>query len=262
MTARRASTVTVVAVSQASGLVLLAVALPLLPAASPGRADWTWGIAAGVSGGVGVALLYRALAVGTMSVVAPVTAVCAVAIPVLVAIVLGERPGLRLSGGIMIAIAAIILVSQQGSAAAEIGSPASRVSGLGLALAAGIAIGLFFLSLARTSAEAGLWPMLAARTISTTLFAVVAIVRQQSIRMPLPVAATVVFGGVVDMLANVLYLLASRLGPLSVVVTLSSLYPASTVVLARVVLGERLSVQQAVGIVLALAAVVLIVGAG
>ena len=162
----------------------------------------------------------------------------------------------------LIAIASIILVSQQGGAASDAGTPTSRVSGLGLALAAGIAIGLFFLSLARTSAEAGLWPMLAARMASTTLFAVVSIVRRQSIRMPLPVAATVIFGGAVDMLANVLYLVASRLGPLSVVVTLSSLYPASTVVLARVVLGERLSAQQAVGIVLALAAVVLIVGAG
>ena len=89
LTARRASTVAVVAVSQASGLVLLVIALPLLPDASPVRSDWLWGVAAGLTGGIGVALLYRALAVGTMAVVAPVTAVCAVTIPVVVALVLG-----------------------------------------------------------------------------------------------------------------------------------------------------------------------------
>src|SRR5512134_760968 len=83
LTTRRASTIPVVIFSQASGLVLLALLIPLLPAASPTRADLLWGATAGLAGGVGVALLYHALAIGTMSVVAPTTAVCAVAIPVL-----------------------------------------------------------------------------------------------------------------------------------------------------------------------------------
>ena len=261
LTSRRASTVTVVALSQGSGLLLLAIALPLLPVASPQQGDWLWGAAAGLTGGVGVGLLYRALAVGTMAVVAPVTAVTAVAIPVVVAVVLGERPGVRVGGGILMALAAIVLVSQQDTATNDRSPAPRRRSGLGLALAAGVAIGLFFLSLARTSAEAGLWPMLMARGVSFTLFAAIAVLRRHAIVMAPPTAAMVVVGGVIDMLANVLYLLAARLGPLSVVVTLASLYPASTVALARVVLGERLSGQQAAGIVLALAAVILIVGA-
>ena len=262
LTARSASTVAVVTVSQAAGLVLLAAAMPLLPDASPIRSDWLWGAAAGLTGGVGVALLYRALAVGTMAVVAPVTAVCAVAIPVIAAVALGERPGTRVSAGILIAICAIVLVSQQSASADGTVPAAPQRSGLGLALASGVAIGLFFLSLARTSADAGLWPMLAARSTSVALFAAFAIIGRRSVRMPRPTVAIVIAGGILDMLANVLYLLATRAGPLSVVVTLASLYPASTVVLARLVLGERLSGRQALGIVLALSAVILIVGAG
>jgi len=260
LTSRRASALAVVTISQAAGLLFLAAALPLLPAASLSRTDWLWGIAAGITGGAGIALLYRALAVGMMSVVAPVTAVCAVAIPVLVALALGDRPGIQVSVGIVIAISAIILVSQRDEEAGSGATAARQPSGLGLALAAGVGVGLFFLSLARTSRDAGLWPMLVARTISVAMFVVSAVVARQPIALPRAIVPMVVFGGTIDMLANVLYLLASKLGPLSVVVTLSSLYPASTVVLARVVFEERLSVRQAIGIALALAAVVLIVG--
>jgi drug/metabolite transporter (DMT)-like permease len=92
------------------------------------------------------------------------------------------------------------------------------------------------------------------------LFAAVAMMTRLPLRMPSRVLTTAVAGGVLDMLANVLYLLASRYGPLSIVVTLSSLYPASTVLLARTVLGERLSAVQIAGIICALAAVLLIVG--
>ena len=123
-----------------------------------------------------------------------------------------------------------------------------------------MAIGLFFLAVARTSANAGMWPLVASRAVSFALFAAFALVTRRSLRMPSNVMAIAVAGGVIDMLANLLYLLASRYGPLSIVVTLSSLYPASTVLLARTVLGERLSATQTTGIVCALAAVMLIVG--
>src|SRR6266850_5607587 len=92
LASRRAGTIPVVFLSQLSGLLALALLLPMLPAASPSRADLLWGAAAGLTGGIGVALLYRALAIGIMAVVAPTTAVCAVAIPVLVSVLLGERP--------------------------------------------------------------------------------------------------------------------------------------------------------------------------
>ena len=112
LTSKRASTLAIVVVSQLAGLLLLLVAFPFLPAASPDKMDFVWGAVAGLTGGTGVALLYRALAIGVMAVVAPTTAVCAVVIPVLVAIGLGERPGVVTIGGIVLAIIAIALVSQ------------------------------------------------------------------------------------------------------------------------------------------------------
>jgi len=266
LTTRRVGTIPVVVLSQAGGLILLALMLPLLPHASPARTDLFWGALAGLTGGIGVALLYRALAIGTMAVVAPTTAVCAVAIPVVVSVLLGERPVPLALAGIALGIASIVLVSQQRTAEEpgrqDLASPRSRRSGVGTALASGVAIGFFFLTLAQTGSEAGMWPILVARLVSVTLFATVAIARGISIRMPARVAVLVIACGVIDMLANALYLLAARQGPLSIVVTLSSLYPASTVLLARVVLGERLNLWQISGVACALAAVVLIVSGG
>ncbi len=257
LTTRHASTIPVVLLSQAAGLILLALIMPLLPHASPARADLVWGAAAGLTGGIGVALLYHALAIGTMAVVAPTTAVCAVAIPVLVAVLLGERPVPLAVAGIALGIVSIVLVSQQAA-----GSSPQGPSGVGTALASGVAIGLFLLSFAQAGPHAGMWPLLVARTVSVTIFAVMAIAGGRSIRMPARVTALVIVAGVMDMFANALYLLATREGPLSIVVTLSSLYPASTVLLARVVLGERLRPWQITGVGCALAAVVLIVSSG
>jgi drug/metabolite transporter (DMT)-like permease len=260
LASRRASTIAVVVISQAAGLVMVALLLPLLTSAAPGWSDWIWGGIAGLSGGIGVALLYRALAVGIMAVVAPTTAVCAVLVPVIVAIALGERPGTRESTGIVLAVVAIVLVSQSASGSNQASTTGQR-TGLGLSLASGVLIGLFFLALARTNAAAGLWPLLAARAISVTLFGVTAFVMRISLGMPPPVLAIAIGGGLVDMLANLLFLFASREGPLTLAVTLTSLYPASTVLLARLVVGERLAPRQWAGVACALVAIVTIVGA-
>jgi drug/metabolite transporter (DMT)-like permease len=265
---RRAGTIPVVVISQFSGMVLLALLLPLLPGASPSRADLAWGVAAGLTGGIGVALLYRALAIGRMAVVAPVTAVCAVAIPVVVAMLQGERPGPLAVAGIVLGIISIVLVSQQTEAPAGPVQPAGSARsfrlppGVAIALVSGVAIGFFFLSLAQTAPEAGMWPILGARVTSVTLFGIAAIAGRMSLRLPRPALSLALGGGTVDMLANAAYLLAAREGPLSLVVTLSSLYPASTVLLARVVLGERLNTRQIGGVVCALGAIVLIVTGG
>ena len=263
---RRAATLPVVLLSQLSGLVLLAALLPVLPPASPSRTDFLWGALAGVTGGIGVALLYRALAIGRMAVVAPTTAVCAVALPVLVSVALGERPGIVAAVGIVVGLAAIVLVSQETAAAApaEAGGPAARgrfPPGVGIALISGVAIGCFFLALARSGSDAGMWPILAARATSVLLFGAAVAARRESIRLPGVLGLTLLCGAL-DMLANALYLLASRAGPLSVMVTLASLYPASTVLLARVVLHERLNSRQIAGVACALAAILLIVGGG
>jgi drug/metabolite transporter (DMT)-like permease len=266
LTTRRAGAIPVVLLSQASGLVLLALILPLLPPSSPTRADLLWGAAAGLTGGIGVALLYRALAIGIMALVAPTTAVCAVAIPVVVSVLLGERPVPLAIAGIVLGIGSIVLVSRQDSppqAERHHATSARRLPpGVGTALVSGVAIGFFFLSLAQTGPAAGMWPILMARLLSVTLFGAIAIAGKHSVRMPARIAALVILAGAVDMLANALYLLAVWQGPLSIVVTLSSLYPASTVLLARLILGERLNSWQITGVGCALAAIVLIVSGG
>jgi drug/metabolite transporter (DMT)-like permease len=265
LTTRRAGTIPVVLISQGAGLVLLALMLPLLPQSSASAADLLWGAAAGLSGGVGVALLYRALATGVMAVVAPTTAVCAVAIPVVVSMLLGERPLPLALAGIALGIVSIVLVSQHQAPAQldpQQGITRTRHTGIAMALASGVAIGFFFLTLAQTGSEAGMWPLLISRLVSVALFGTVAIAGGHSIRLPVRTLGLAIVCGAVDMLANALYLLAAREAPLSLVVTLSSLYPASTVVLARIVLGERLNQRQLTGVACALAAVVLIVRGG
>jgi drug/metabolite transporter (DMT)-like permease len=259
LTTRRASTIPVVVISQASGLVLVLLLLPFLPASSPNGMDFFWGAMGGLAGGIGVGLLYRALAIGTMSVVAPTTAVCAVAIPVIAAVILGERPPPLAVAGIVLGVISIVLVSRQTVTAPGESNTAGGGSGLGIALASGVAIGFFLLSFAQTRTEAGMWPLVAARMVSVSMFGAIAAGSKQSLRMAAPVLRLVILAGILDMLANALYLIAARIGPLSVVVTLSSLYPASTVLLARVVLRERLNLWQVSGVVCALAAVVLIV---
>jgi drug/metabolite transporter (DMT)-like permease len=229
--------------------------LPLAPASTYTRNDLWWGAAAGLTGGGGVAILYHALATGTMAVVAPITAVCAVAIPVGVAVALGERPSEVTLAGIALALMAIVLLSRS----KRTGARHDHARSIALALASGTVIGLFFLCLARTGRDAGLWPLLVARLVSVPFFGLIAVAGRRALMMSPRVALIVIGGGALDMLANLLYQLAAHRGPLSVVVTLASLYPASTVILARVTLGERLTSSQTIGVVCAMVAVVVIV---
>ena len=263
LASKRAQTLVVTLISQSAGLILLALVIPVLPSSAPVRSDYFWGIASGFAGSAGVALLYRALAVGTMSIVAPTTAVCAVAVPVLIAFLLGERPGVLPVAGIALAIVAIALVSR-GESMETLPRRSGGATGrdaIVLALTSGVAVGVFFFCLERTSVDAGMWPLIAGRLTSVPLFAVLTLAGRHSLRMERGVAGTVVGCGALDMLANALYLVATWYGPLSLVATLASLYPASTVLLARFTLGERLTRAQTLGVVCALVAVVLMVGA-
>jgi drug/metabolite transporter (DMT)-like permease len=261
LTARRANTVATVVWSQFAGLVLLLLALPFLPDTAVSSRDWIWGFVAGLSGGIGVAFLYRALAIGTMAVVAPTTAVIAAMIPVLFAFAIGERLRPLTFLGVALALVAIFLVSRP-AATQETNAESTRRGlppGFALALLAGISVGIFFLSLARTGSAAGMWPLIAARISSIALFLAIALVAKRTLLMSRTAAATATLGGALDMAANAVYMIAARIGPLSIVVTLASLYPAATVVLARLILHEHLSRAQMAGIACALLAVGLIV---
>jgi drug/metabolite transporter (DMT)-like permease len=252
---KRSTMFSVVVFSQLSGLMLVLISLPFLPPSSPTASDFAWGAASGLAGGIGVALLYRGLAIGLMSVVAPVTAVCAVIIPLVVGVAIGERPTGLATLGVLLAIVAIVLVSQTG----HIEEGKRATTGLSIAIASGIAIGIFLVFLKRTGPSAGLWPLIAARVVSVAFFTIAGLLSRDKLMPRRESMLIVIGGGALDILANILYLLAARRGPLSIVATLTSLYPASTIILARIVLRERLRLLQQAGMACAAVAIVLIV---
>jgi drug/metabolite transporter (DMT)-like permease len=258
MASRRWSALPVAAVGQLVGLVAVLATALVLPA-DPTPADLAVGALSGLAGGAGLVLLYRGLAIGPMNVVAPVTAALAALVPAAVGIGVGERPGPGAVAGIVLAIAAIVLVSMKRSVA-RTGRPeaASRLrTGLASALLAGIGFGGFFTLLERTGAGSGLWPLVGARLAAVPMFAALLLARRPA-RPDRPALTVAVLAGILDMTANVLYVLAVRGGLLSLVAVLASLYPVSTVVLARLVLGERLGRLQFAGLVLAAAGVALL----
>jgi uncharacterized membrane protein len=256
--ARRTSALTVTVLAHVVGLALLGAALVVLPAAHPTAVDLAFGAAAGTLGGVGLILFYRALASGAMSVVAPVAALFGAALPVTVGLGLGEQLSLPALVGIGVAVAAVALVSREEPA--EVGRAPRRASQhpLVLAVLAGLAFGAFFVMLSRTHAAAGLWPLLAARVASIALLGGFSLVTGRSLRPTPGSRRLIVAAGAGDMVANVLYLLAVRRGLVSLVAVIVALYPAATVLLAQVVLGERLRRIQVAGLTLAAGAAVLL----
>jgi drug/metabolite transporter (DMT)-like permease len=252
---KRNAAVLVVALSQSCGLAGLALVAPVAGGEVLGR-DLLAGAAAGSVGLIGLILLYRGLASGAMSVVAPITAVGAGVFPLAWGLLTGERPSALALVGVAAALVAVALVSAV-DAVEESSRPASAAD-IGLALGAGAAFGVVFILLGSTSEDAGLWPVLAARVASVTLVIAAVVVTRQP-RRPAPGSMrSIAIAGVLDVTANALYVVAAREGLLSLVSVLSSLYPASTIVLARLVLGERLNRTQLAGITAAIAGVVLI----
>jgi drug/metabolite transporter (DMT)-like permease len=248
LASKRTPAFTVVLLSQLCGFVVLLAALPLVGVGEPLPRDLATGAAAGLFGGGGVALLYRSLAVGTMSVIAPITAVGASALPVMFGLLTGERPGPIALLGVGVAVVAVVLVSATPGGADTPAASSRRLSpGIPQAVASGLAFGVFFILLDATSADAGLWPLVGARS-SILVVAVIALATRTSLRPNPGSMGRIVGSGVLDMAANVLYVLATRQGLLSVVAVLVSLYPATTVLLARVVLGERLHRMQIAGL--------------
>jgi drug/metabolite transporter (DMT)-like permease len=255
LASRRASVCGVVALSQLAGLVALFALLPWLGGPVT-AADLGWGAGAGLLGATGLVVFFRALSRGVMSVIAPVTAVTAAAVPVLAGLLIGNRIGPWAGAGILLALLAVVLVSAEGGLAQL---RTARPATLTAPLIAGSAFGFFFVLLDRTSADAGLTPLVAARLASVALVVVVAFAGKQPLRVGRAALPLVLVSGVGDMTANALFLLATQQpGQLAITGVLASLYPVSTVVLAQAVLRERLVPAQVAGLGAAISAVVLI----
>ncbi len=250
LVSRRTSAWAVAVVGQTSSTVVTAALAVLVPG-TPQPADFAWALLAGVGSGMGTGFLYRGFSSGRMSVVAPVSAVGAAVVPVLAGVVTGERPGLLVWVGVLAALPGIWLVSSTPEDPMQAGEPRESVAaGLVDGILAGLGFGLLFATLGQVSDGAGWWPLTLTQLVSVPAVIVLATVlradwrpRGRSVRLaalcgPLGAAATGTF------------LLATQQGFLTVAAVLASLYPASTVLLAALVLKEHVHKAQGVGLVL------------
>lgn len=245
----------VLAFSQLVGLVLALGTSLVLGQALPIAGDLVWGAISGVCGTAGLAALYTALASTPVAVASPVAAVVGAVIPVLLGVALGERPGSLAWIGIGLAMPAIVLLSVSPAGNGKTGL-VRRAALLGTA--AGIGFGMFFFAISRTSHASGLWPLVTARMSTISIVALFALFSGRSLRPARAGLPIVLLSGVLDMGANIAFLLASRAGMLSTVAVVSSLYPGPTVLLAWLVLRERLTPLRVFGLALALTGVALI----
>ena len=252
---RKRAALAVLLVSQGVALALLVPFAFIVGGELPTATATGWAALAGSAGIVALLCFYRALAIGTMSVVAPISATAAV-VPVLVGLAEGERPsGLQIAG-MAAALAGVILASRE---PVEEGCPPANRAAIGLALVAASGFGTFFVGLDRASEGADVsWVIVVSRGCSLALLVIAAVAVRPTLPRDAPSLAVLGMIGVLDLGANGLYALATQEGLLSVVSVLGSLYPAVTVVLARIVLAERVARIQEVGVVLALAGVVAI----
>lgn len=247
---RTVSIWTVMVWSQLFGIAILVAGLVVVPWETVTAADMAWGAGAGLSGIVGLGIFYTTLAMGNIAVVAPITGAAGAAIPVVVHLATGGSLDGGQAFGVVMAIAAIVLIS------VDRGTDAVTARQVVLALAAGTAFALFFVGLSRTSEDAGLWPLAASRfaSLPVTLGLAVAfraVAPPRGRRLGLLAAL-----GNFDMGANVAIALSLQRGSLAVNAVLSSLYPAVTAGLAVAILGERPKTWQWLGVAAALVAVV------
>ena len=292
LAARRTSVIRVTILAEATALVLLALVLPWDGSHRPSLAALAWGAGGGIGGACGALALYLGFRHAAFSVAAPVSAVGAAGFSVLAGLALGERPGGLALTGIALALPAIVGVSasqpaaqaapdpgdpgRAGAEQAAAGQPAvgqgsagegpaaagAHARGVLWGLLAGAGFGALFIGLNRAGSGGGLWPVAAAQVAALAAVTVIGAVTGH-LHLPAPgarrlAAATGVAGGS----GTILYFLATQDGLLAVTAVLTSLYPAVTIVAARLFLGERLTVLRLAGLGLAAASVGLIAASG
>ena len=254
LASRGAKAATVLLYNYPVGALIMAALLPVFPG-SVSPATLAWSVAGGAFGLLGVGLLYSALAVAPMNVVSPVTAVLSAIVPVVFGVAVGERPSALAWSGIALGLIAVTLVSRTPAAGRHASIPARALI---MALAAGVGFGAYFICLARSDPDSGLWPVVIARVCSALLILPLALRTGAAVRLRGRLLTLALASGLLDAAANLAFLLASRHGFLSVASVITALYPAGTVLLAVGLLKERTGPVQRVGLALAVGAVVLV----
>jgi uncharacterized membrane protein len=259
---RRVSAWPVATVGQLSAMACTVGVAALVPG-SARAADLAWGLLAGLATGMGTGFLYRGFASGRMSVVAPVSGVGAAVVPVLVGALAGERLSAVVWTGIALALPGIWLVSSTTEELPRDGAPPPRASlaeGVLDGMLAGLGFGVLFAALGQVPEEAGLWPLALAQVVALPAVVGLALVLRAAWVPREPVTWWAVVAGPLGATATAAFLLSTQQGYLTVAGVLASLYPASTVMLAAVVLREKVHRPQAVGLALCGLAIVLVVG--
>lgn len=254
LASRRVPAILVLVASYPIGAALMVAMLPVYGGpVSAGTLGWS--AAGGVAGLAGVTLLYTSLGQAPMNVISPITAVMSAVVPVIGGVMQGERPHPVAWVGICLGLMAVVLISRQ---------PADHPLGpidwqpLLMAVLAGVGFGIYFLCLAQSDPDSGLWPVVLSRLTSAILVLPLAAVGGAFVRLPSELFGLVVAAGMLDAAANLGFLLASRHGLLSLSGVITALYPAVTVLLAALVLKETTGRVQRVGLAVATAAVVLL----
>ena len=256
LAARRAPLGAVTFLAWVAGLLVLLAGV-LLVSGVTRASDLGWGALAGVAGALGAALLYRAIAIGPASVASPIFCIVGLALPLVVGIVFGERPQPIAMLGLALTPVSIILLTRETRADAARGIASARRV-LVPSLLAGSVIGFFLVFMARIQAGASLWPVVTARGCGLIGAALWVATRREPFVPPSGARLIALAAGALDSIANVLYVTSTQRGMMSLSAALVSLAPATTVLLARVVLRERWNPFQSIGLGLALAAGVLI----
>ncbi len=264
LAARRINPMLVTAIAAVTGLVLLlALGLPVFGGVWSQDAI-VLGAVSGVAGAVAIALLYASLAIGPMSILSPLTAVVSAIVPLVWGLVGGERLGTLGYVALGLALVAVVLVGFVPSGSGELVRGAVRPSlrGVLMGVGAGAAIGVFLVLLDASPDDSGVVPLILNRVVNALIMlaavAVVAVLARRRGRTTQPLTRAALLltlaCGVLDVTANALLLIGVRIGDLSVMAVLAALYPAGTIILAAIVLKERIAVLQYVGLVLAIAA--------
>jgi drug/metabolite transporter (DMT)-like permease len=253
LTSRRLSVLAVLAISQAVGLAGIALWIWISSDPYPGLSEILPAAAAGIAGIIGLAALYRGLAVGAMGIVAPISAASPL-VPLAADVARGMTPALLQWLGIVLVLAGIVALSREPS-----GVGGERIAaGAGLAVVAALGFGGFVVGLDAGSDKSAPWAVVAARSASVAIVLALAVLTSTSIRPEGRFVPALVAIGAFDTGANICVAFATTKGAAGIVAVLSALYPIVTVVLARLVLGERLSLARRVGGVSALAGAVLV----
>jgi drug/metabolite transporter (DMT)-like permease len=251
LASRRSSASSVVIAAYAVGFVLLIGLALIWREPFPSSLNIMWGGLAGLAGVIGLISFYSALSIGRMGIAAPVSAVLTASLPVLFSTFTVGLPSLLQLAGFVLALLAIGLISRPERSK-------GRPEGMGLALLAGCGFGCFFILISRVSHDATFWPLAVARFTSVLFLLLVTLIRQQQVLPRTTAVPLILLAGVLDAIGNTFFVLAAHTGRLDIAAILSSLYPAATVLLAAIVLRERVTRIQGIGILLALVAVPLI----